>query len=44
LAVAEEVDNVLESLNYSEAILSTDSENWMGAIDEEMESLDKNGT
>jgi hypothetical protein len=26
LAVAEEVDNVQEPLNYSEAILSTDSE------------------
>jgi hypothetical protein len=44
LAVAEEVDNVQEPLNYSEAILSTDSEKWMGAMHEEMESLDKNGT
>jgi hypothetical protein len=44
LAVAEEVDNVQEPLNYSEAILSTDSEKWMGAMHEEMESLGKNGT
>ena len=44
LAVAEEVDNAQEPLNYSEAILSADSEKWMGAMHEEMESLDKNGT
>jgi hypothetical protein len=44
LAVAEEVDNVQEPLNYSEAILSTDSEKWMSAMHEEMESLDKNDT
>jgi hypothetical protein len=44
LAVAEEVDNAQEPLNYSEAILSTDSEKWMGAMHEEMESLEKNGT
>jgi hypothetical protein len=44
LAVAEEVDNVHEPLNYSEAILSIDSEKWIGAMHEEMESLEKNGT
>jgi hypothetical protein len=44
LAVAEEVDNVQKPLNYSETILSTDSEKWMGAMHEEMESLDKNDT
>jgi hypothetical protein len=44
LVVAKEVDNAQEPLNYSEAILSTDSEKWMGAMHEEMESLEKNGT
>jgi hypothetical protein len=44
LSVAEEVDSAHEPLNYSEAILSTNSEKWMGAMHEEMESLDKNDT
>jgi hypothetical protein len=44
LAVAEEVDNVQEPLNYLEAILSIDSEKWIGVMNEEMESLEKNGT
>jgi hypothetical protein len=44
LSVAEEVDNAQEPLNYSEAILSADSEKWMGAMHEEIESLEKNGT
>jgi hypothetical protein len=43
LSVAEEVDSAHEPLNYSEAILSIDSEKWMGAMHEEMESLEKNG-
>jgi hypothetical protein len=33
-----------EPLNYSIAILSTDSEKWMCAMHEEMESLEKNDT
>jgi hypothetical protein len=44
LAIAEEVDNVQEPLNYSKAILSNDSEKWIGAMHEEMESLEKNDT
>ena len=44
LVLAEEVDNVQEPLNYLEAILSTDSEKWIGVMHEEMESLEKNGT
>jgi transposase InsO family protein len=41
LAIAEEIDNVQEPLNYSEAILSTDSGKWIGTMHEEMESLEK---
>jgi hypothetical protein len=44
LSAAKEVDSPHEPLNYSEAILSTDSEKWMGAMHEEMESLEKNDT
>jgi hypothetical protein len=44
LSVAEEVDSAHEPLNYSEAILSSDSKKWMSAMHEEMESLEKNGT
>jgi hypothetical protein len=44
LDIAEEVDNVQEPLNYSEVILSIDTEKWIGAMHEEMESLEKNGT
>jgi hypothetical protein len=39
LAIAEEVDKVQEPLNYSEAILSTDSEKWMGAMHEKWSLL-----
>ena len=44
LSVAEEIENAQEPLNYTEAILSDDSEKWMGAMHDEMESLEKNGT
>jgi hypothetical protein len=44
LSVAEEVDSAHEPLNYSEAILSADSEKWMSAMHEEMMSLEKNDT
>ena len=44
LSVAEEVGSAHEPLNYTEATLSADSEKWMGAMHEEMESLEKNGT
>jgi hypothetical protein len=44
LSIDEEVDSAHEPLNYSEAILCTDSKKWMGAMHEEMESLEKNET
>jgi predicted transcriptional regulator len=44
LSVDKEVNNIHESLNYYEAILFTDSKKWMGAMHEEMESLEKNDT
>jgi hypothetical protein len=44
LSVPEEVDSDHEPLNYSKAILSADSEKWMGVMHEEMESLEKNDT
>jgi hypothetical protein len=44
LSIVEEVDNVDEPLNYSEAILSANREKWICAMHEEMESLEKNGT
>jgi hypothetical protein len=44
LIVAQEVDSAHEPFNYSKAILSIDSEKWMGAIDAEMESLERNDT
>jgi hypothetical protein len=43
LSVAEEIEGV-EPSNYSEAIVSTDGNNWMAAMHDEMESLEKNGT
>jgi hypothetical protein len=44
LSVAEEVDSAHEPLNYSGAILSADIEKLIGAMHEEMESLEKNGS
>jgi hypothetical protein len=44
LSVAEEVGSAHEPLNYSEAILSANSEKWMGAMHEDMRSLEKNDT
>jgi hypothetical protein len=43
LSVAEEIEGV-EPSNYSEAIISADCNNWMDAMHDEMESLEKNGT
>ncbi|KAG8499626.1 hypothetical protein CXB51_006086 [Gossypium anomalum] len=44
LNVAEDVDANQEPSNYSEAISCEDSEKWMFAMQEEMESLHKNKT
>jgi hypothetical protein len=43
LSVAEEIEGV-EPSNYFEAIISADGNNWMAAMHDEMESLEKNGT
>jgi ATP-binding cassette subfamily B (MDR/TAP) protein 1 len=43
LSVAEEIEGAKPS-NYSEAIISADGNNWMAAMHDEMESLEKNGT
>ncbi|KAG8499189.1 hypothetical protein CXB51_005621 [Gossypium anomalum] len=44
LNVAEDIDANQEPSNYSEAISCEDSEKWMFAMQEEMESLHKNKT
>jgi hypothetical protein len=44
LSVAEEIEGVAEPSNYFEAITSADSNNWMTAMQDEMESLEKNVT
>ncbi|KAG8483366.1 hypothetical protein CXB51_022321 [Gossypium anomalum] len=44
LNVAEDIDANREPSNYSEAISCEDSEKWMFAMQEEMESLHKNRT
>jgi hypothetical protein len=44
LSCAEEVDYSAEPSTYTEAIVSGDREKWMVAMQEEMQSLEKNGT
>ena len=44
MSVAEEIEGNLEPSNYFEAITSADCNNWMTAMQDEMESLEKNGT
>ena len=44
MSVAEEIEGNSEPSNYSEAITSADYNNWMTAMQDEMESLEKNGT
>ncbi len=44
LNCAEEVECNLEPSTYSEAVVSGDREKWMSAMQEEMQSLEKNGT
>jgi hypothetical protein len=41
---AEQVENDAEPATYTEAIASVDREKWISAMQEEMQSLDKNGT
>ena len=44
MSVAEEIEGNSEPSNYSEANTSADRNNWMTAMQDEMESLEKNGT
>nr|AAX95987.1 retrotransposon protein, putative, unclassified [Oryza sativa Japonica Group]ABA92387.1 retrotransposon protein, putative, unclassified [Oryza sativa Japonica Group] len=41
---AEQVENTLEPATYTEAVVSGDREKWISAMQEEMQSLEKNGT
>uniref|UniRef100_A0ACD5Y480 Uncharacterized protein n=1 Tax=Avena sativa TaxID=4498 RepID=A0ACD5Y480_AVESA len=41
---AEQVENDSEPATYNEAIASVDREKWVSAMQEEMQSLEKNGT
>jgi hypothetical protein len=44
LSVVEEIEDNAEPYSYSKAIISGDSNKWMTAMHDEMESLEKNGT
>ena len=44
LSCAEQVEDACEPATYSEAIDSVDKEKWISAMQEEMQSLEKNGT
>jgi len=44
LSCAEQVEDASELATYSEAIDSVDKEKWISAMQEEMQSLEKNGT
>ncbi|CAD6342364.1 unnamed protein product [Miscanthus lutarioriparius] len=44
LSCAEQVENVHEPTTYKEAIRCGDTENWISAMHEEMQSLEKNNT
>ena len=44
LNCAEQVEHDSELATYTEAIASVDKEKWLGAMQEEMQSLEKNGT
>uniref|UniRef100_A0ACD5WKD8 Uncharacterized protein n=1 Tax=Avena sativa TaxID=4498 RepID=A0ACD5WKD8_AVESA len=44
LSCAEQVENDSEPATYNEAIASVDREKWVSAMQEEMQSLEKNGT
>jgi hypothetical protein len=44
LSCAEQVEHDAEPATYTEAIASVDKEKWLGAMQEEVQSLEKNGT
>ena len=44
LSCAEDVEGSARPSNYSEAITSADCINWVTTMQDEMESLEKNGT
>jgi hypothetical protein len=44
LSCAEQVEHDAEPATYTEAIASVDKEKWLGAMQEEMQSVEKNGT
>jgi hypothetical protein len=44
MSCAEQVENDAEPATYTEAIASIDREKWISTMQEEMQSLDKNGT
>jgi hypothetical protein len=44
MSVAEEIEGNSKPSNYSEHMTSADRNNWMTAMQDEMESLEKNGT
>ena len=44
LSCAEQVEDASEPATYSEAIDSVDKEKWISVMQEEMQSLEKNGT
>jgi hypothetical protein len=44
MSCAEQVENDAEPSTYTEAIASIDREKWISAMQEEMQSLDKNST
>ena len=41
---AERVENIHEPATYTKAVVSGDREKWISAMQEEMQSLEKNGT
>jgi hypothetical protein len=44
MSCAEHVENDAKPSTYTEAIASVDREKWISAMQEEMQSLDKNST
>ena len=44
MSCAEQVEDASEPATYTEAIDSVDKEKWISAMQEEMQSLEKNGT
>ena len=44
LSCAEQVEDTCEPATNSEVVESVDKEKWISAIQEEMQSLEKNGT